>query len=496
MPASSTACSSKSTLPEEMLHRLRRIVGDDGLLCTPEELLVYECDAYLVEKHAPDAVVFPASTDQVVAIVRLCNEFGVPIVPRGAGTSLSGGCLPIGGGVMIALTRMHQILEVNLRDRYAVVESGLINAHLAKKLEGSGCHYAPDPSSQITCTIGGTVATNAGGAHTLKYGVTVNHILGAELVLPDGTVTRLGGPTEDAPGYDLLGLFVGSGGTLGIVTKVVVRLTRDPAAYRTVLVVFETVREATEAISHIIGAGIVPAALELMDRGIIRAAEEAFHFGIPASAAAVVVIEVDGLEVAVDEEARKIADICRNHGATDIRSAVSDEERQQLWNYRKRGAATIGRLSPSYCTQDGVVPRTKLPEALDVIAECADRYGLHIVNLAHAGDGNLHPVLLFDDRQQEQLERVLKASDEILGKCLELGGSVTGEHGIGVEKLHMMDKMFQPIDLEVMADVREVFDPTGRCCPGKAIPARTDGAAAEGDHGDRETPSAPTQRGQ
>ena len=456
--------------PQQLLDRLRAVVGDESLLFNPDELLVYECDGFVVDKKSPDVVVFPTTTEQVVAIVKLCNEFDVPFVPRGAGTSLAGGCLPVGGGVMIALTRMKRILEVNYRARYAIVEPGLVNVHLTNHLKGSGYHYAPDPSSQGACTIGGNFATNSGGPHTLKYGVTVNHVLGAEVVLPNGEVVQLGGPVEETPGYDLTGLFVGNEGTLGIATKVIVRLTRDPAAYRTMLGIFETVADATKAISGIIGAGIVPAALEMMDQGIVSAVEQAFHFGFPLDAGAVLLIEVDGLEVAVDEEAQRIISLCTQNGAREVRQANSTKERLLLWKCRKQAFGAIGRLSPSYCTQDGVVPRTKLPEILEFIIACGERHGLRIVNVFHAGDGNIHPILLFDERNAEQVSRVLKASDEILGKCIELGGSVTGEHGIGVEKISFMDRLFAPEDLAVMRSIRDCFNPTGRCSPGKMLP--------------------------
>jgi glycolate oxidase len=454
----------------ELLARFRAIVGEDGLLSAPEELLVYECDGYVVEKKAPDVVLFPETREQVVAIVKTCNEFDVPFVPRGAGTSLSGGCLPVGGGVMIALTRMKKILEVNLRDRYAVVEPGLVNVHLTQHLKGTGYHYAPDPSSQGACTIGGNVATNSGGPHTLKYGVTVNHVLAVEVVLPNGSVAELGSPTGDTPGYDLAGLFVGSEGTFGICTRVTVRLTRNPAAYRTLLGIFETVADATQAISHIIGAGIIPAALEMMDQGIVGAVEAAFHFGFPLDAGAVLLIEVDGLEVAVDEEAEKIVTICQSSGAREVRRATTEKERLLLWKCRKQAFGAIGRLSPSYCTQDGVVPRTRLPEILAFITECGARHGIRIVNVFHAGDGNIHPILLFDERDAAQVARVLEASDEILGKCIEMGGSVTGEHGIGVEKISFMEKLFTPDDLAVMRQVHDVFNPAGRCSPQKMLP--------------------------
>lgn len=453
-----------------LLPRLIEIVGEEGILSAHEELLVYECDGYVIEKKTPDVVVFPTTTEQIVAIVKLCNELQVPFIPRGAGTSLAGGCLPVGGGVMIALTRMRKILEVNLRDRYAVVEPGLVNVHLTNHLKGSGFHYAPDPSSQGACTIGGNVATNSGGPHTLKYGVTVNHVLGLEVVMPDGSVVELGGITEGQPGYDLTGLFVGSEGTFGICTKVIVRLTPDPKAFRTMLGIFNTVREATQAISNIIGAGIVPAALELMDQGIVEAVESAFHFGFPLDAGAVLLIEVDGLEQATIEEAEKISRICTESGAREVRAANNPQERLLLWKCRKQAFGAIGRLSPSYCTQDGVVPRTKLPEILEFITACSERHGIRIVNVFHAGDGNIHPILLFDERNCEQVSRVLEASDEILNECIRLGGSVTGEHGIGVEKISFMEKLFTHDDLEMFVRVRTAFNPTGLCSPSKMLP--------------------------
>ena len=455
---------------EQFYSRLSEIVGADNWIGSQDELLVYECDGYVVEKRMPDVVVFPTSTEQVAGIVRLCNEFDVPFLPRGAGTSLAGGTLAMGGGVMVCLTRMKQIVEVNLRDRYAVVEAGVVNVHLTQHLKGTGFHYAPDPSSQGACTIGGNVATNSGGPHTLKYGVTVNHVIGLEVVLPDGTVTQLGGPCEEPPGYDLTGLFVGSEGTFGLVTKTWVRLTRDPVAYRTMLGVFQTVREATEAISAIIGAGIIPAALEMMDQGIVSAVEAAFEFGFPLDAGAVLLIEVDGLDCVVDDEARLITDLCMECGAREVRQSRTEEERLLLWKCRKQAFGAIGRLSPSYCTQDGVVPRTQLPEILRFIIEVGQRHRLRIVNVFHAGDGNIHPILLFDERDADQVRRVMLASDEILNRCIDLGGSVTGEHGIGVEKISLMNRLFTPSDLEVMSAVRDVFNPGQLCSPGKMLP--------------------------
>jgi glycolate oxidase len=466
----SHSLSQAAGLPAELVRRLKEFLGETAVLERADELLVYECDGYVIEKSSPDLVVFPMTTEHVVTVVRLCNEFQVPFVPRGAGTSLAGGCLPVGGGVMISLTRMKQILEVNLRDRYAVVQPGLVNVHLTQALKGTGYHYAPDPSSQGACTVGGNFATNSGGPHTLKYGVTVNHVLGAEVVLPSGEVIQLGGPTEDVPGFDLTGLFVGSEGTLGICTALIVRLTRDPASHRTMLGVFETVDAATQTISQIIGAGIVPAALEMMDQGIIAAVEQAFHFGFPLDAGAVLLIEVDGLEVSVAAEADRIIDICRQAGAREVRQANTPKERQLLWKCRKQAFGAIGRLSPSYCTQDGVVPRTKLPDILRFIVACGERHQIRIVNVFHAGDGNIHPILLFDERDPDQVQRVLLASDEILTECIRLGGSVTGEHGIGVEKISFMKQLFNEDDLAVMQSIHDCFNPQSRCSPGKMLP--------------------------
>tara|TARA_R110002111_G_scaffold261984_1_gene336546 strand:+ start:1964 stop:3472 length:1509 start_codon:yes stop_codon:yes gene_type:complete len=453
-----------------LVQKLTQLVGKDGILFDADELLVYECDGYIVDKTAPDIVVFPASTEQVSATVKLCNQFNVPFLARGAGTSLSGGCLPIGGGVMIVLTKMKKILEINLRDRYAVVEPGMVNLHLTNALKGTGYHYAPDPSSQGSCTIGGNIATNSGGPHTLKYGVTTNHVLGLEAVMPDGTIIELGGPTAEVPGYDMHGLYVGNEGTFGICTKATVRLTRDPESLRTMLAVFQTIADATKSISAMIAAGIIPAALEMMDQGIIQAVEEAFHFGFPLDAGAVLLIEVDGLEIALDEEVRQILEICHACNVRDIQSANTPEERLLIWKSRKQAFGAIGRLSPSYCTQDGVVPRTRLPEILEFIEETSQRFGLRIVNVFHAGDGNVHPILLFDERDQKQIQTVLEASEAILEKCLELGGSVTGEHGIGVEKINFMSRIFNKTDLATMETVRNLFNPRQICSRDKVLP--------------------------
>src|SRR5213078_2563089 len=422
-------------------------------------------------------VVFPTTTDQVVQIVKTCAEFDVPFLPRGAGTSLAGGCLPVGGGVMIALTRMKRILEVNVRDRFAVVEPGVVNLWLTNHLKPAPYHFAPDPSSQGACTIGGNVATNSGGPHTLKYGVTVNHVLGLEFVVPDGRVVQTGGPAENNPGYDLTGVIVGSEGTFGIATRAWVRIMRNPEAYRTLLGVFETVDDATNTISDIIGAGIVPGALEMLDQLILQAVEQAFHFGFPLDAGAVLIMEVDGLNAGLDADAERIIAIAEKNNARAVRRADTEAERLLLWKSRKQAFGAVGRLAPSYCTQDGVVPRTKLPHILRVIQQIGAKYNLRICNVFHAGDGNIHPILLFDERDADQVKRVLAASNEILDACIDVGGSVTGEHGIGVEKIDFMPKLFSPDDLAMMLRLRAAFNPDGRCSPHKMLP--TAGACIE-----------------
>ncbi len=459
-----------TAIAPRVVDQLREIVGAENVLTARSDLLVYECDGFVIEKNSPDVVVFPRTTDQVASIVKACNEAGVPFLPRGAGTSLAGGCLPVGGGVMIVLTRMKEIVEINVRDRYAIVQPGVVNVWLTQALKGTGFHYAPDPSSQGACTIGGNVATNSGGPHTLKYGVTVNHVMGVEAVLADGSVVQIGGPTEDPVGLDLVGALVGSEGTLAIVTKVWVRLTRDPQDYRTLLGIFDSVEDATNAISDIIGAGIVPAALEMMDQGIVEALEAAFKFGFPLDAEAILLIEVDGLKAGLDQQRDQIIEICNGRGAREVRQAADAAERQKIWKCRKQAFGAIGRLSPSYCTQDGVVPRTRLPHMLKRITEIGKNYNIRVVNVFHAGDGNLHPILLFDERDKEQTERVLQASGEILDECLACGGSVTGEHGIGVEKISFMRKLFTDDDLAAMTRMREAFNPRNRLSPSKMLP--------------------------
>jgi len=449
---------------------LRRKLGADGVLSAGSELIVYECDGYTIEKNRPDAVVFPRSTAEVAEVVKLCNRHDVPIVPRGAGTSLAGGCLPLGGGVVVMLTRLKRILQIDLRNRMAVVEAGVPNIQLSRALAGTGYHFAPDPSSQGASTIGGNAATNAGGPHTLKYGVTLNHVLGLEAVLGDGAILCLG-PVNDPAGLDLLGPLVGSEGTLAILTKLWVRLTPNPQEYRTLRAIFNTVDDATNAISDIIAAGIIPAAMELMDQGIVAAAEEAYRFGFPLDAGAIAVIELDGLAAGLDEQQGRVDALLRKWHAREVLQAASAPERELLWKCRKMAVGAVGRLSPSYCIQDGVVPRTRLPQILRRIAEIGGKHRLRIVNVAHAGDGNVHPILLFDERDKEQVGRVLAAGHEILEECIRLGGSVTAEHGVGVEKIDFMERLFAPADLEAMRRLGRAINPSGRLNPGKLLPS-------------------------
>jgi glycolate oxidase len=448
---------------------LRAKLGSQNVLWARSDLVVYECDGFTIQKERPDAVVFPRSTRDVAEVVKIANRHGTPVVPRGAGTSLAGGCLPIGGGVVLLLTRMKRILEIDLDNRLAVVEAGAANVELGRALAGSGFHYAPDPSSQVASTIGGNVATNAGGPHTLKYGVTVNHVLGLEAVLGDGSILRLG-PVENPAALDLVGLLVGSEGTLAIVTKVWVRLTPDPLDHRTLRAIFSTVDDATNAISEIIAAGMIPAAMELMDRGIVAAVEEAYHFGFPLDAEAIVVIEIDGPAAGLDPQQQQVTEICQRWQAREVLRAATAKEREMLWKCRKMAVGAVGRLSPSYCIQDGAVPRTRLPHVLRRIAEIAAKHRVRIVNVAHAGDGNVHPILLFDERDRDEVARVLAAGNELLEECIACGGSVTAEHGIGVEKLAFMGRQFAPADLEAMVYVRQAFNASGRLSPGKLLP--------------------------
>ena len=463
----------KLKLRNEVVNRLIDIVGFDAVISDKNELVVYECDAYTMQKNLPSAVVLPGSVDEVVQVVLLCKKFNLPIIPRGAGTSLSGAVLAVDGGVMIALTRMNKILEVDPRNRRALVEAGCVNAWVTREASPHGLFFAPDPSSQSACTIGGNIATNSGGPHTLKNGVTTNHVLGYEMILPDGSIEWFGVKPdggEDVEGYDFRGAAIGSEGMFGVVTRALVRLVKKPASFKTFLAVFDSVEQASCTVSDIIAEGIVPGALEMMDQVITQALEEAYKVGFPTDAGAVLIIELDGLSGGVKQQAGQVELICKRNKAREVRLAKDDSERNALWKCRKRAFGAVGRLSPNYVTQDGVVPRSKVPEIMRFIGVVSEKYNLCIPNVFHAGDGNIHPLILFDERNPDQVKKALLAGNDILTKCVALGGSVTGEHGIGAEKIDFMNKQFAQDDLEAMKKLRTVFDPDQRCNPHKMFP--------------------------
>jgi glycolate oxidase len=451
------------------LSDLRGVVGADAVLSDPLQLLTYECDALPHLRESPSAVVLPASAGDVQAIVKLCARAGVPFVARGHGTGLSGGALPVKGGVVIALSKLNRILEVDIDNQRVVVEPGVTNLDITKRVAPFGYYYAPDPSSQQVCSIGGNVAENSGGAHCLKYGFTTHHVLGVEAVLPDGEVVHLGGALLDSPGPDLLGLVIGSEGTLAIVTKVIVRILRRPEAVQTLLAAFDTIDAGGGAVSDMIGAGIIPAAIEMMDSLAIQAAEAAVQPNFP-PADTVLIVELDGPAAEVAALFTVVHDICTRRGATAIVVAQNDEQRMRIWRGRKAAFAAMGRVSHNYYVQDGVVPRTKLPEVLSRIKQLEARSGLRIANVFHAGDGNLHPLIAYDERIPGQSERAAAAAAEILSYCIEAGGALTGEHGIGADKSQYMPTMFSADDLDVMQRVRVAFDPQNLSNPGKVFP--------------------------
>ena len=451
------------------MRDLQGALGRRHVLHLPEDLLAYEYDA-TIERARPDAVVFPATTEDVAAAVRIARKHAVPVVPRGSGTGLAGGALPVRGGVVVALTRMNRILELDPRDRIAVVEPGVINLSLQEAAARYGLVYAPDPSSQRICTLGGNVAANSGGPHTLAHGSTVNHVLGVEVVLPDGRVTWLGGRQQDTPGVDLRGLFVGSEGTLGIVTKVCVRLVRAPEAVGTMLAIFDSVEAASEAVSEIIRRGTIPVALEMLDHAIIRAVETQLRVGYPLDAGAVLLVEVEGLRESVAADSEAVVAACVDRGAREVRVAESEEERLRLWEGRKGGIGAIGSITPNFYILDGVVPRTQLPAVMRDVLAASARAGFECANIFHAGDGNLHPNIMFDELEPGATERVLDLGGEIMRLCVDAGGSITGEHGVGLEKRSYMEWIFDPADLEAMARVRSAFDPDGAFNPCKVLP--------------------------
>lgn len=455
-----------------VLNELKGIVGGDGVLFGHEDLLVYECDGQTVFKHMPDVVVFPRSAEQVSAVVKLCARRKIPFVARGSGTSLSGGPVAARGGVTICLSRMNRIIEVDVRNQVVVVEPGVVNNWVTDAVSGEGYYFAPDPSSQPVSTIGGNIGHNAGGAHCLKYGVITNHVLGLEVVLPSGEIIETGGKTQDVPGYDLTGLIVGSEGTLGIVTKAVLRIIRKPQAAKTLMAAFGSVAEASSTVSEIIANGIIPGAVELMDNLAIRAVESSVHAaGFPQHAEALLLIEPDGLRESLEPLADRIVEICHRNRARDVRFAQTEDERRKWWNARKQAFGAMGQLSPNYIVLDATIPRSQLPKMLALIREIGQRYSIRIANVFHAGDGNMHPLVLYDARKPGGTETAMQASMEILRAGAEIGGTITGEHGVGLEKREAMRFIFTPSDISVLKSVKAIFDPDGLCNPEKIFPS-------------------------
>ena len=451
-----------------LLAAVENILGPRGYLHKPEDLTLYEYDGG-IDKARPDLVVFPETTEQVAAIVKLAAERGIPIVGRGAGTGLSGGAIPRAGGIVVSFARMNRILEIDLANERAVVQPGVVNIEITNAVEADGYFYAPDPSSQRACTIGGNVSENSGGPHTLAYGVTTNHVLGLEAVLPDGSVIETG-CGYDCAGYDLTGLLVGSEGTMALVTKIVVRLMRKPEMVKTILAIYDRPEDAGETVALITARAITPVAIEMMDGPLLRMVEEATHAGYPMDAAAVLLIELEGLKESVEEQTAQIRDVCACCAAREFRVAQTAAERELLWKGRKNAFGAVGRFSPAYYVQDGVVPRTQIAPTLAFIGDLARRSGLAISNIFHAGDGNLHPLIMFDPRTPGALEKVKRASDEILEYCIRAGGSITGEHGVGMEKMEMMARQFSDASLDMIARFKKLFDPACRLNPGKLLP--------------------------
>jgi glycolate oxidase len=451
-------------------HELTDLLGVDGVISEGPQLRTYECDGLTGYRVRPALVVLPTTTEEVAAVVRACHRERVPFVARGSGTGLSGGALPHEDGVLIVLARMRAILHVDLANRYLIAEPGVTNAAISKAVAAHDLYYAPDPSSQIVCSLGGNVAENSGGVHCLKYGFTTNHVLGVEFVTADGDIVDLGAPVLDSPGYDLRGVVIGSEGTLGIVTKVAVRLLRKPEAVETLLADFQTPREAGEAVAAITTAGIIPAGMEMMDHLAIRACEEDAKVGLNLMAGAVLVVELDGPRDEVAALFDQVQEHCRQAGATNIRIAQDAAERALIWKGRKAAFAAMGRLSRDYFVQDGVIPRTRLGEVLERIDVMSEETGYRVANVFHAGDGNLHPLVLYDGRNPGEAEEAEQLAIRIVELCVESGGSITGEHGVGADKACSMPKMFGEEDLAVMQRVRAAFDPQGLCNPGKVFP--------------------------
>ncbi len=452
-----------------LVREFEKLLGPSSVLYRPEDLLLYEYDGS-VEKGRPDLVVFPDSTDDVSRIAKLAAKYNVPIVGRGAGTGLSGGALARTGGVMLVFARMNRILELDIENQRAIVQPGVVNYELTRAAEPHGLYFAPDPSSWKSCTIGGNVAENAGGPHTLAYGVTTNHVTALELVLPGGEIVRVGSRHGDTPGYDLTGLFVGSEGTLALVTEITVKLSRKPEAVKTLLAIFDSVDDAADTVVDITARAITPAACEMLDGWTLRAVEDYIHAGFPMDSAAVLLIEVESLTETVATQATAITEVCNAHHAREVRVARDNAERDLLWKGRKNAFGALGRLAPSNYVLDGVIPRSKLPQALRRIRQIGDQYGFQIGNIFHAGDGNLHPIVLYDPRDAAQFQRALKASAEIIRYCVEVGGALTGEHGVGMEKSELMPLLFSDADFDLMRRVHDAFNPDASLNPGKIFP--------------------------
>ena len=456
-------------IAQSAVNEIAKLLGPRGCLYRPEDLSLYEYDGG-VDRARPEVVAFPRSTDDVVALVKLAGRHNLAIVGRGAGTGLSGGAIPRAGGIVISFARMNRILEIDLDNERAVLQPGVVNLDITRAVEASGYFYAPDPSSQRACTIGGNVSENAGGPHTLAYGVTTNHVLGLEVVLADGTVMETGGKEIDRPGYDLTGLLTGSEGTMALVTRIYVRLMRQPEMVKTILVIYERAEDAGETVANITARAITPVAIEMLDGVMLRMVEEATHAGYPMDADAVLLIELEGPREAVDEQTEQIRAVCTMCRAREFRVARTAEERDLLWKGRKNAFGAVGRASPSYYVQDGVVPRTQIAPTLIEIRRIGEKYGLRISNIFHAGDGNLHPIILFNPAVPGELERAKQAGDDILDCCISAGGSITGEHGVGMEKMELMAHQFPDDTLDMIRRVKALFDPQCRLNPGKVLP--------------------------
>jgi glycolate oxidase len=450
-------------------HELEVIVGTGNVLWRDYDLMLYEYDGS-IDKARPEAVVFPTTARQVAELARLCVREGKPFTARGAGTGLSGGAVPVDGGILIGFSKMDRIVEVDVDSLRAVVEPGVVNLHLTHEVAPVGLHFVPDPSSQKACTIGGNVGENSGGPHTLLYGVTTNHVTGLEFVTTDGEIIEVGGKALDYPGYDLTGLIVGSEGTFGIATKIIVRLTPVAESVKTMLALFDRVADASAAVSGVIAAGVVPAAIEMMDHLALVAVEESVHAGYPTDAEAVLLIEIDGLTESLDNQMARIGEVCEHNRAREIRVAKTAKERNLLWLGRKGAFAAMGRISPDFYTMDGCVPRDRIADVLARIDLISQHYGLRIANVFHAGDGNIHPLVLFDSDHPGEEAIVREMGNEILAVCAEAGGSLTGEHGIGFEKRELMGLIFSDDDLAWMTTIKRAMDPTGLCNPGKIFP--------------------------